>query len=162
MNSIAKITLPFPVFVYGVKHTVAWVSSNGNVQFKSPGNAEFTNSALPSSSLDGAAVAPYWDDLVVNGTGSGTGVFDRHVGNDFIISWRGFEFDNTADTVRVEVVFFKNSRNIEFNYIDTNPGGGSSATIGVQKSSTGPAAEWSFNTAGATFDGARLTFVPTS
>lgn len=160
-DSVVKITLPFPVFVYGVKHTTAWVSSNGNVQFVGPGETTFTNTALPSSTLSPkGAVAPYWDDLVVNGTGSGSGVFSKHSGNDFIISWRGYEFGNTANTVRVEVIFFKTSRNIEFNYIDVNPSGGSSATVGVQKTSAGPSSEWSFNSPGALFSGQTLIFEP--
>jgi hypothetical protein len=162
-DSVAEIALPFPVYVYGVKHTTAWVSSNGNVQFKGPGNSQYVNSPLPTNQLDGAAVAPYWDDLVVDGSGSGTGVFDRNVGGtEFVISWRGFEYNNTANTVRAEVIFFKNNRNIQFNYISTNPGDGESATIGVQKAAGGPASEWSYDSSGAAFDGMRLTLAPVS
>jgi hypothetical protein len=160
-DSVAQIALPFPVYLYGTKHTTAWVSSNGNVQFAGPGEASFGNNPLPSTALSPkGAVAPYWDDLVVNGTGSGSGVFARHLGNDFIISWRGYEFGNTANTVRVEVIFFKNSRDIEFNYIDVNPSGGSSATVGLQKTGTGAATEWSFNVPGALFSGQTLIFSP--
>lgn len=161
-DSIAAVALPFPVYVYGVKHTTAWVSSNGNVQFKGPGNPQYVNSALPSNQLDGAAVAPYWDDLVVDGSGSGTGVFDREVnGNEFVISWRGFEYDNSANTVRAEVIFFKNNRNIEFNYINSNPDDGDSATVGIQKSATGPTTQWSFDLPDI-FPGQRLLFVASS
>jgi hypothetical protein len=160
-DSVVQIALPFPVYVYGVKHTTAWVSSNGNVQFVGPGETTYTNAPLPSSTLSPkGAVAPYWDDLVVNGSGSGTGVFSKHTGNDFIISWRGYEYGNTANTVRVEVIFFKNSRDIEFNYIDVNPSGGSSATVGVQKTATGPSTEWSYNAPGALYSGQTLIFIP--
>ena len=160
-DSVVAVALPFPVYVWGVKHTTAWVSSNGNVQFVGPGETTFTNQPLPSTALSPkGAVAPYWDDLVVNGSGTGTGVFARHFHSDFIISWRGYEFGNTANTVRVEVIFFKNSRTIEMNYINANPGGGSSATIGIQKTGTGPASQWSYNTAGAVADGTTLLFEP--
>lgn len=160
-NSVTQVALPFPVYLYGKKYTTFWVSSNGNVQFAGPGEATFTNEPLPSTALSPkGAVAPYWDDLVVNGSGSGTGVFDRHYKNDFIVSWRGYEFGNTANTVRAEVIFFKSSRNIEFNYIDVNPDGGASATIGLQKTGTGAFNEWSYNSAGAVYGGEFLLFEP--
>jgi hypothetical protein len=160
-DAVTQVALPFPVYLYGKKYTTFWVSSNGNVQFAGPGETTFSNSALPSAALSPkGAVAPYWDDLVVNGSGSGTGVFARHDGNDFIVSWRGYEYNNTANTVRFEVIFFKNSRNIEFNYIDVNPLGGSSATIGVQKTGSGAFSEWSFDNTDAVFGGESLLFQP--
>jgi len=158
-DSVVEVALPFPVYVYGVKHTTAWVSSNGNIQFAGPGETTFTNASLPSSALSPkGAVAPYWDDLIVEGSGSGTGVFSKSTSTEYVVSWRGTEV-GTGNPVRAEVIFFKTSRTIEFNYIQ---GTAESATIGIQKAAGGPATQYSYDVSGATFDGLTLKFVPAS
>ncbi len=49
---------------YGVQHTTANVSTNGNLQFLS-NNATFLNVAFPQTTTN--MIAPFWDDLnVVN------------------------------------------------------------------------------------------------
>jgi hypothetical protein len=163
-DSVAQLGFPWPVYIYGVSYTKAWVSSNGNVQFgvtSSTAQTTFTNQVLPSSTLSvKAAVAPYWDDLLFNITATPTqGVFYRstlfHSKPAFVISWRGTEF-NTGNPVRAEVIFFQHTRNIVFQYVQGNASG---ATIGIQKAPIGPAIQWSFNIA-STFTNLELTFIP--
>jgi hypothetical protein len=163
-DSDVQVGLPWPVYVYGTSYTKAWVSSNGNVQFgvtSTTAQNSYANQPLPSSFLSAkAGVAPYWDDLLFSTTATPTqGVFYRtttfHSKPVFVISWRGTEF-NTGNPVRAEVIFYKNSRNITFQYVQGNASG---ATIGIQKAPIGPAVQWSFNTA-STFTNLELTFIP--
>lgn len=163
-DSVVQLGFPWPVYIYGVSYTRAWVSSNGNIQFgvtSTTAQTTFTNQPLPSNSLSvKAAVAPYWDDLLFNISATPTqGVFYRstlfHSKPVFVISWRGTEF-STGFPVRCEVIFYKNSRNITFQYVQ---GAAQSATIGIQKSPIGPAVQWSFDTS-STFTNLELTFIP--
>lgn len=163
-DSVAQLGFPWPVYIYGVSYTKAWVSSNGNVQFgvtSTTAQSTFSNTGLPSSSLSAkAGVAPYWDDLLFNISATPTqGVFYRstlfHGTPAFVISWRGTEF-NTGNPVRAEVIFFQHTRNIVFQYVQGNASG---ATIGIQKAPIGPTVQWSFNAA-STFTNLQLTFIP--
>lgn len=155
-DSVVHVSLPFPVFVWGVKHTTAWVSSNGNIQFTNSPQTTFTNTCLPATTLSTAgAVAPYWDDLIFHGQVNGEGVFTKTVSGKYIVSWRGTEF-NTGNPVRAEVVFYKNSRTITYQYLDGTAAG---ATIGLQKNPSGPASELSCNSA-VISSNERVDFVP--
>jgi hypothetical protein len=163
-DSVAQLGFPWPVYIYGVSYTKAWVSSNGNVQFgvtSSTAQTQYSNSSLPTATLSvKAGVAPYWDDLLFNISAIPTqGVFYRsttfHGQPAFVISWRGTEF-NTGNPVRAEVIFFQRTRNIIYQYVQ---GDASGATIGIQKAPIGPAVEWSFNTP-STFTNLELTFIP--
>jgi hypothetical protein len=163
-DSVAQVGLPWPVYIYGTSYNKAWVSSNGNVQFgatSSTAQTTFINTSLPSSSLSvKAAVAPYWADLLFNVSATPVqGVFYRSTTFNskaaFVISWRGTEY-STGFLVRAEVIFYKNSRNITFQYVQ---GAAQSATIGIQKSPFGPAVKWSFDTS-STFTNLELTFIP--
>jgi hypothetical protein len=151
-DSVVQVGFPWPVYVYGTQYTKAWVSSNGNLQFgvtASTAQATFSNQPLPSSFLSAkAGVAPYWDDLLFNASATPIqGVFYRLAtfkGQPvFAISWRGTEY-STGNPVREEVIFYQHSKMITLQYLQ---GTAESATIGIQKSPSGPAAEWSYNSA---------------
>jgi hypothetical protein len=163
-DSVAQLGFPWPVHIYGTKYTKGWVSSNGDIQFgvtSTTAQNTFFNQPLPSGTLSAkAAVAPYWDDLLFSSSAvPQQGVFYRsttfHGQPVFVISWRGTEF-STGIPVRLEVIFYKNSRNIVYQYVQ---GAAQSATIGIQKSPTGPAVQWSFDTS-STYTNLELTFVP--
>ncbi len=57
----AGITFPF----YGTNYTSMYVSSNGLITFGSS-NTEYNNQNMTSDPAQ-AAIAPYWDDLIVTG-----------------------------------------------------------------------------------------------
>src|SRR5262249_45225836 len=66
-DCLTQIGLPFPFNFYGASYSVASVSSNGNIQFGTPGGtypAAFTNDCpLPSASqISGPAIFAHWDD----------------------------------------------------------------------------------------------------
>jgi hypothetical protein len=91
-DCVTMITLPFPVYIYGVPYTSASVVSNGNIQFTTMSTA-FGNVCLPSPN-HGRAFFPYWNDLLTNGAGQGiftvtTGLAPNRV---FYIEWRAGYF----------------------------------------------------------------------
>jgi hypothetical protein len=139
-DAVVNLSLPFPVSIYGVNHSSAWVSSNGNLQFGSNPSTAYTNGCLPTTSLDSPVLAPYWDDVLLRpNPGSPDGVFTATVGSaphrQFAISWRGVDFTTKTVAVRFEVVFSEGKPYFDFVYAD---GDGYDATIGVQKSAGGP------------------------
>jgi hypothetical protein len=146
-DAVVRLALPFPVSIYGKQHTTTWVSSNGNLQFGSRPSAGYTNGCLPDSTLSGAVLAPYWDDLVLrpNPT-SPDGVFTVTDGvaphRKFAVSWRGIDYATGQSAVRFEIVFTEGKPYFDFVYSD---GDGYSATIGVQQKATGPATQFLCN-----------------
>jgi hypothetical protein len=163
-DSVTQVGLPFPVYVFGTKYTTVWVSSNGDMQFgvkAAQAQDTYLNEPLPSSELSlKAAVAPFWDDLVFNASANPIqGVFYRTTTfrgeSAFVVSWRGTEYDS-GNPVRVEAIFYQNSKTITFQYVQTGDGGADSATIGVQKAPSGPSTEWSYNDPGAAFTNMEL------
>jgi len=146
-DEVANLNLPFPVSIYGVEHTSAWVSSNGNLQFGASPSAAFSNDCLPESTLGSPVLAPYWDDLILRpNPQSPDGVYTVTVGSaphrQFAISWRGVDFATQESAVRFEIVFSEGKPYFDFVYAD---GDGYSSTIGVQKASTGPATQFLCN-----------------
>jgi hypothetical protein len=169
-DSVARIGLPWPVYVYGTAYTSVWVSSNGNLQLGvTAGTAQGTylNAALPSAGLSAkVGVALFWDDLNEFPTATPPqGVFYRSVNFGgqpaFVVSWRAQQFQDIGyPYVRAEVIFYEHSRNITFQYLETGNQNGASATIGIQKSPSGPASQWSYNRSNAVVTDEELTFVP--
>jgi hypothetical protein len=91
-DCFVNVALPFPVRLYGVTYNSLNAISNGNVQFTTT-NTTFTNTCLPSAT-HGAAIMPYWDDLLL--TGAGQGIYTATLGTapnrTFVIEWRGGYF----------------------------------------------------------------------
>lgn len=134
-DAVKKVTLPFPVKLYGSKdRTWVWVSSNGNLQFGNTPNATWSNYCLPSRVLSGPSVLVYWDDILIRQQSlSGDGVFTKKSGlvgkRKFIISWKGVLFDSPDYPIRAEIIFFENKPYFETRYA---AGDGASATIGIE------------------------------
>jgi hypothetical protein len=153
--------MPFAVRFYGQMRSSMWVSTNGNVQFGTGATAEFTNDCLPSSQIPGKLVAVYWDDLYVNTSASGQGVFTKTQGSApnrrFTISWQVVRL-GTTDAVRAQLTFFENSNTIKMVY---GQSGGADATIGVQLSSSTLWRQFSCNSGlnNTVFAGLRVDFI---
>ncbi len=163
-DAIVDTALPFPVRLYGKRFYVAHISTNGNVQFGNAPSAAYSNESLPTPTLSGPSVAPYWDDLVIRPHSSSIpdGIYTKTKGRfghrNFIISWRGVDFATGGTAVRIEVIFTENSSNIVTIYGDGN---GASATVGVQKSGSGPATQYAYNSGrnNTILPGEKLTYV---
>lgn len=162
--------MPFPIAPYGESHSQMYVSSNGNIQFPGAGtspNAAYTNACLPTQ-MPSPFLAPYWDDLQFEPTGTTTpneGIYTRVVGTapnrQFIVNWRGHLFSQADAATRFGVIFYENNTSrFSYQYQDNTAAG---ATIGVQRRPTSFTTQYSCNSGGSSVQtGLRLTFVLTN
>ncbi len=162
-DSATRITSPFPIFFAGVPFPYVFVASNGVISFTGPyfgcPDVDFDciNLAIPTTQVQ-TLVAPFWDDLFPSGANN---VFFAVTGSapnrELVIEWRNvMPVLCGSGGARFEVVFFENSGNILFNYLQVNgfsscfgdPNNGGSATVGVQitPAAAGFATQFSMNT----------------
>jgi uncharacterized repeat protein (TIGR01451 family) len=156
-DDAATINSPFPIRFGSASYTSLRVGTNGAISFHQA-TISYNNGSLPNSSFT-TLIAPFWDDLYAV-PGTSTNLFWRVLGSapnrELVIEWRNVRHydcrNDPSATVRFQVVFFENSNNVLFNYLDTVfggscPGGdrGGSATIGVQLHSS-DATQVSLNT----------------
>ena len=137
----ATTALPFPVVTYGTTHTHFAASTNGFVALltsagatrppASSGNA----TTVPSTSTPNDFLAPFWDDLVLIGTGllsKTTGTAPNQV---FTIEWNARIFGVTGSTMRFQAQLVEGGP-VQFHYCsavgDAARTTGSGATIGVE------------------------------
>jgi hypothetical protein len=153
--------MPFAVRFYGTTRSSMWVSTNGNVQFGTSASAAFANDCLPSSVIPGKLVAVFWDDLFVDTSVAGRGVFTKTQGvapnRRFTISWQVVRL-GTTDTVLAQLTFFESSNTIKMVYGKSE---GASATVGVQLSSSTLWRQFACNTGtnNTLFNGLRVDFI---
>lgn len=131
---------PFPIQFGGHLEgfNELFVSSNGTISFTERTQPGFTNRSLPTS-IANTLVAPFWDDLVPDTSTSDIYVeeFGASPSRKFVVEWWRFKHRLSSDSSAFQVVFFENSPNLQFNYLDTNFNNenvdyGASATVGVQ------------------------------
>jgi hypothetical protein len=160
----SPIALPFPVTVYDQTFTAATISSNGTVQFTMPFSPHYSNVVLPTSTF-GLAILPYWDDLRTDVGGGGvftqtTGVAPDRV---FHIRFNAVYLNCTSCVADFELRLYESLAGFDVIYGRSSEKG--SATIGVQRSSTGPSTSYSNSPGvGALVPGTLLRFtgVPVS
>ncbi|MEV6264802.1 peptidase S8, partial [Streptomyces sp. NPDC051784] len=140
------ISLPFPVKVYGVSYTSTSVTTNGVLNFLQPRLGDYSNVALPSASQPNGVVAPFWDDLALDGNSSvQTSTTGSKGSRTFAIVWNKAQLlDGSGDRVTFEAVFSEATGAITFQYRSV-PGKGSSATVGIENQAGTDALQYSFN-----------------
>jgi hypothetical protein len=147
------VPIGFSFDFYGATHTTANIVSNGNLQFTTA-NSGFTNPTLPTAAI-GPTLLPFWDDLRTDC--SDDAIYVRTVGapgsRQFIVQWRlvpAFVTGCAGGRIDFELIMFEGTNEILFQYADVifgggGPDSGSSATVGIQGSST-VALTYSLNT----------------
>lgn len=171
-DATAAITLPsgFAFSVYGNAVTALTGDTNGTLQFAASGSTSAGNSALPGG-FSAPTLSAFWDDLdlrtsVATGGGIYTQVNGSAPNRTFDIEWRAKRYQSGGTLGAPTVVFMirlhETSNLIEVFYTNvTGNGGGSggaSATVGIQRQSSGSDFDqFSFNTASLTA-GQKLTF----
>lgn len=133
-DAVKRVTFPFVVKIFNTRRTDVWVSSNGNLQFGPNPSSVYTNGCLPDGRLSGPAIAVYYDDILIrDNASSGDGVFTKTYGSSpnrkFVIVWRGVEFSDPNQPVRVEIIFYEGRTYFDAIYA---AGQAELATIGIQ------------------------------
>ena len=127
---------------YGTTYTDLYFSSNGLITFGS-GNSSYTNTDLTSSPSQ-AAIAPFWDDLIISG-GTNSYVYWDLLGsgdsNQLVIQWNDISFlgGSSLGQITYQAVLSERNGSIQFNYLDlasTYSGAeGAEATVGMKDAS---------------------------
>ncbi|GAB1693653.1 S8 family serine peptidase [Krasilnikovia sp. M28-CT-15] len=154
----AQVTLPFPVPLYGVEHTVAWVGSNGVIAFDGPATA-FANTVLPSTAQPNNALYPFWDDLFVD---ADAGVWTAADADTFVVEWRNVRFfGDPQQRVSISAILHRDG---EVTYRYRNLQGiwatGRYATIGLENATGTDALVYSVDTAGVVADDVGVAISP--
>lgn len=143
-ETLATIVSPFPIYLAGdsMGFSKLYVSSNGAISLTDNVLAQGSNKAIPFSPPPAAntLIAPFWDDLTFTLTGANIfyETLDNAPNRKLVLEWRNFR--HTASSIgngTFQVIFYENSPNIRFSYIDTDLGNttynaGKSATVGMQ------------------------------
>ena len=150
-DASAQVALPFTFGLYGQSYNTAFVTTNGNVNFQAL-NSSFSNSAIPNTATPNAAVYPFWDDLIVDGSASiRTELLGTAPTRRFVIEWRNATFfGDTAKRVDFEVVLHEDGGAILTQYRNIADDGremGNSATLGIENAAGTVAFQYSFNEA---------------
>ena len=131
---------PIPFLGNEVGFSKLYVSSNGTISFTDMDIGP-NNLTLPQSNFN-TIIAPFWDDLKF--TLSSADIYVQTLGvspnRKLIVEWWKVQHFNTSGLGAFQVIFYENSSDIRFNYLDTNFGNvsynyGQSATVGIQAAS---------------------------
>lgn len=150
-DTMHQVVAPFPIHFGGDENGFIdlYVSSNGTISFTDRQQPGFLNRHLPTT-VANMLIAPFWDDLTT--IAGESDIYTEIVGSSpsrkFIIEWWKFKHFRAEGLGAFQVVFYENSSDFRFNYLDTsflNPlyDHGASATVGLQLSQEN-ALEYSF------------------
>ncbi|MEV0093215.1 S8 family serine peptidase [Streptomyces sp. NPDC050738] len=140
------ISLPFPVKMYGVSYTSTSITTNGLLNFLQPRLGDYANVALPGAMQPNGVVAPFWDDLILDGKSSVQTATTGSTGSrSFAIVWNKAQLaDGSGDRVTFEAVLSEATGAVTFQY-QSVPGKGSGATVGIENQAGTDALQYSFN-----------------
>jgi serine protease len=141
-DTFATLAIGFPIQYFGQSYDLAYVSSNGFMQFgSSSGATALSNTAIPNSTVPNGIVAPFWDDLYPAASGGAVyaGVTGAAPNRTLHIEWHNvphFTF-STSGTATFELSM-KETGDVRFQYLDTDFGNpswnaGASATAGLER-----------------------------
>lgn len=134
------ISTPFPINFGGPGQGFdqLTIGSNGALSVTNTDPIDMSNQPLPVEKYV-SLIAPFWDDL--NPAATDGDIYYDTLGEapnrEFVVEWRKVRHYSSPDDGTFQVVFFENSSDILFNYLDVDFGTeavdkGASATIGIQ------------------------------
>lgn len=136
-DAVAHVALPFAFPFYGSAYYDAWVDTNGIVSFTDPGGSHPNGGAvaMPDAASPNAVVAPFWDDLVVDGSASvRTASVGAGSGQQFVIEWRNvYRKGNATQRLSFETLLAKDGT-VTTNYasLDDDAERGGQAVVGIE------------------------------
>ncbi|MGW4231594.1 S8 family serine peptidase [Streptomyces sp. NPDC004980] len=151
----ATFGLPFPFALYGKGYTKATATLEGVLAFGTSSTSS-TNGTLPTTGTPNGALYPLWDNMTVDAS---AGVYTAVTGNapnrSVVVEWRDALVVTGSHRTTFSVVIGEDG-SVAYHYRSV-PGGGSTATIGLENAAGTDALLYSFNEAAVT-DGTVLTF----
>jgi len=171
-DGAAAITMPFAFSFYGASSSNLCIGNNGGMLFgvASCSSFPYNNQPLPTASLANAAILPYWDDMLPNGT-IYYGVVGAAPNRQFVIQYQNkFAYGDSGDPTgqtgaTFEAILNEADGSIDFEYQTATFGGvaasydnGVSATVGLQSTATF-GNQYSYNTASLS-DGFAIHWAP--
>jgi subtilisin family serine protease len=146
-SNLGPFPIGFPFEFYGTTFTEFRVSSNGFISFSSTLTA-YSNSALPNASAPLNLIAPFWDDLNLNASGSGD-VWYGNVDGNLVVQYDNVMPYSTstsgAGPFSFEVIL-KPSGEILLQYLSLNSPN-ASHTVGIQDGTGAVGLNVAYNTA---------------
>jgi hypothetical protein len=115
-----SVTLPFNFRIYGQTFTSVWICTNGFVSFGTTSTA-YSNTALPTATI-GNAIAAFWDDMSVSGTGD-VSYYYNVAQNAFIIEWHTVPHLSGSNPETFQIWLYN---------VATNPGPNGDSQIRIQ------------------------------
>ncbi len=131
-----------------------FISSNGTISLTDSTATDHDNLDLPQSDYN-TLIVPFWDDLdfIVTGADIYVQTLGSAPNRKLVVEWWKVKHFNASGIGAFQVIFYEDSPDIRFNYLDTNFGNssynyGKSATIGIQTSNN-VSTNYSYKTASA-------------
>jgi hypothetical protein len=152
---------------YGLPVTNIRVSTNGYITFGMDG-MYWNNVAIPDVSPPNAIIAPFWDDLYLNGLTGERGVWWDILGTapnrQLVIEWYQVpSYDYRTEMYSFEIILYESTDRIKFQYLDIDSGTshdlGASATIGIENFDGTGGVQYSYNTSSLSNNQA-IEFIP--
>ncbi|MFE6760837.1 S8 family serine peptidase [Streptomyces sp. NPDC057689] len=144
----ATVSLPFSVKHYGVSYSTASVTTDGLINFLSSRVGDYTNSALPTSGVNGVKgiVAPLWDDLTLDKKSSvQTATTGTKGSRKFAIVWNNAAYANgTSGRATFEAVFDEATGAVTLQY-QSVADQGAGATVGIADQAGTDAFQYAYN-----------------
>lgn len=157
-DTYSLINLGFSFEFYGNEYTQAYVSSNGLISFGSP-NADYSNSAIPSSFVPNNAIYVFWDDLYPVGDVYGNIYFEQIDAATAVIQWQNVSHCcSTGSPETFQAILNGADNSITLQYLDVTAS--SSATVGVENNDGTAATQIAYNQFGVINDGSAFRLTP--
>ena len=156
---------------YGSPVTNVRITTNGYITFETEGTFSYwDNKTTPNADVPNAMIAPFWDDLDVNGLSGDRGVWWGFSGTapnrQLVIEWFQVPSRDTYgnETYTFEVILYESIDKIKFQYLDVDSGTGhdfgASATVGIENFDGTEGVQYSYNTSRLS-NGLAIEFIPT-
>ncbi|CAF1037455.1 unnamed protein product, partial [Rotaria sordida] len=155
-----SVNLPFSISLYGTTRSSITVTTNGVLCFGTCDD-DYSETSLPTNDFSGVTVFPFWDDLYVYSSTS-QGIYYGTEGNApnrvLIFEYYMSHYQQPSQYYQFQVKFFESTPGlVQFQYFYASDGG-ITATVGVQKSSSGPYIQYSYHQANSVQSNMVLTF----
>ncbi|HEY1174903.1 MAG TPA: S8 family serine peptidase, partial [Phytomonospora sp.] len=142
------IALPFPVTLYNGTHEQISVTTNGLLNVAAPRLGDYANGPLGDGYRPNGLIAPFWDDLVVDGRASvKTATVGEPGQRSFAVEWHDVRIaDQPRARISFEVVFAETGGfTFQYQGLSGDLEHGVSATVGIEDTGGGIARQYSFD-----------------